>query len=221
MRLVVVQRSVPQRNELALDVLELDFDVRDRSLQNRRPVHQTLGPVDQAVVVHPLEDGLHGTRESVVHGEALATPVHTVADPTHLITDGATGFTFPVPDFLDELLATEVLLRLALAGELLLDQGLRRDPGVIHSRKPQHLESEHPLAATQRVHQGVVERMPHMQAAGHVRWGQHDRVRGLVGFRVGLEVTSVHPALIQICLYRAGIPAFRQCIGGVVWSLRR
>lgn len=31
------------------------------------------------------------------------------------------------------------------------------------------------------------------------------------------SVTGVDPALIQLCLYRTRVPAFRQGIGGVSW----
>ncbi len=193
-RLVVVQGAVPQRDQLALDVLELHLDVGDRRLQHGRPVDETLGPVDQAVVVHALEDGLDGAGQPVVHGEPVAAPVDAVTDAAHLAADGATGLALPVPHLVDEQLAAEVFLRLAVDGELLLDHGLRRDARVVHAGQPQHLVALHPLAAAQRVHQRVVERVTHVQAAGHVGRRQDDGIARLVAVRVRAEVTGVYPA---------------------------
>ncbi len=220
-RLVVVERAVAQRHEFAFDLLELDLDVGDRRLQHRRPVDQALGAVDQAVVVHALEDRLHGARETLVHREAIARPVDAVADTSHLALDGAAGLALPLPHLVDEQLAAEVFLRLAVDGELLLHHGLGRDARVVHAGEPQHLAALHALAAGQRVHQGVVERVTHVQAARDVRGRQHDRVAGLVACRVRLEVTGVHPPLIELGLDSAGVPALGEGICGILGVLWR
>ncbi len=193
-RLVVVERAVAQGNQLTLDVLELHLDVGDRGLQHRRPVHETLGAVDQALVEHALEDGLDGAGEALVHRETITTPVDAVTDAPHLATDGSTGFALPVPDLVDEQLAAEIFLGLSVGSELLLDDGLRGDTGVVHAWQPQHLVALHPLATAEHVHEGVIQGMAHVQAAGDVRGRQHDGVAGLVAGRVGLEVPGVYPA---------------------------
>ena len=112
--------------------------------------------------------------------------------------DGAAGFALPVPDLVDEQLAAEVFLGLAVDGELLLHHALGGDARVVHAGQPQHLVALHALAPGQRVHQRVVERVAHVQAAGHVRRRQHDRIRRLAAGRVGLEVAGVDPALVQV-----------------------
>ena len=94
----------------------------------------------------------------------------------------------------------------ARGGELLFHHRLGGDAGVVHTRQPQHLETLHALAAGQRIHQRVVQRMTHVQAAGHVGRGQHDRVRRFGAARIGSEVTGIHPALVQLALYRSRIP---------------
>ena len=204
------QRAVPERHQLALDVLVLDLEVRDRGLQHRRPVDQSLGLVDQPGVEEPLEDSADRARQAVVHGEPVAAPVHSVAEPAHLCGDGAAGVVLPVPDLVDEQLAAEVLFGLAVDRELLLHHGLGGDAGVVHARQPQHLVALHALAPGQRVHQRVVERVAHVQVAGHVGRRQHDRVRGLAAGRVGLEVAGLDPALVQLRLHRARIPGLGQ-----------
>ena len=195
-RFVVTQRSVPERHQLALDVSVGDFEVADRRLQHRRPVDQALGLVDQPGVVEPLEDRPHRTRQAIVHGESVAAPVHTVTEPAHLAADGAAGVMLPVPHLVDEQFAAEVFLGLAVNGELLFHHGLGGDAGVVHAGQPEHLVALHPLAPRQRVHHRVFESVAHVQAAGHVRRRQHDRVRGLAARRVGLEVAGVDPALV-------------------------
>ena len=220
-RFGVVQRPVSKRDEFALDVLELHLDVGDGRLQHRRPVDQPLGAVDQTVVEHALEHGLHGLGQAVVHGESLTAPVDTVADTTHLAADRAARLALPVPHLVDEQFATELFLGLSVGGELLLHHRLRGDARVVHSREPQHLVPEHALAPTQRVHQRVVEGVAHVQAARDVGRRQHDGVRRLVAGGIGLEITGIHPTPVQLGLYLAGVPALGQTVGWVVWGLWR
>lgn len=220
MRLIVVERAVAQRHQFAVDVLVGDLEVGDAGLQYRRPVHQAFGTVDEPGVVELLEDGLHGAGQALVHGEAIAAPVDAVAEAAHLALDGAAGFALPIPDLVDEEFAAEVFLGLAVDGELLLHHGLGGDAGVIHAGQPQHLITLHALAAGEDVHEGVVESVAHVQVAGHIGRRQHNRVRGLGGGGVGLEVTSGYPALVHVTLYLTGIPVLGEGIGTITRVLR-
>ena len=202
----VVERAVAERHQLAFDVNVVDLEVGDRRLEHRRPVDQPLGLVDQPGVVEPLEDGAHRPRQALVHGEPVAAPVHAVAEPAHLAADGAAGLALPVPDLFDEQLPAEVLLGLAVDRELLFHHALGRDARVVHARLPQHLVTLHPLAAGQGVHHGVFQRVAHVQAAGHVRRRQHDRVRGFGAGRVRLEVARVQPLLVDRAFDRSRDP---------------
>ena len=150
---------------------------RQRGQTARAPVDDPLGPVDQAVVEHPLEDRLHGVGQAVVQGEALAVPVDRVAQALHLAQDRAAGFVLPVPDLLHEQVAAVVVPGLAVDGQLPLHDGLGGDAGVVHAGQPQHLVAGHPVPAGQHVHQGVVESVSDVQVAGDVRWRQHDGER--------------------------------------------
>ena len=114
----------------------LDLDVGQRGQAARAPVDDALGAVDQAVVVQPLEDGLDGAGQALVHGEALAAPVDAVAEPAHLAEDLAAGLGLPLPDPLDERLAAQVVPGHALLGELALDHVLGGDAGVVHAGQP-------------------------------------------------------------------------------------
>ena len=133
-------------------------------------------------------------RQALVHGEPVAAPVDAVAECAHLPADRAAGVVLPVPHLLDEQLAAEVLLGLAVDCELLLHHGLGGDAGVVHPGQPQHLVALHPLAPGQRVHQRVVQRMAHVQAAGHVGRRQHHRVWRLAAVGVGGEILRLRPS---------------------------
>ena len=174
-----IDRAVADRHQLAGVLGVIDLDVGQRGATTRAPVDDPLGAVDQAVVVHPLEDGLHGGGQAVVQGEPLAAPVDGIAEPLHLAEDRAAVLLLPVPDLLHEQVPAEIVLGLAVDGEPALDQGLGGDPGVVHPGQPEHLVPGHPVPAGQDVHQRVVEGVPDVQVAGDVRRRQHDRERPL------------------------------------------
>ena len=152
-----VALAVPDRDELAVVVLVLHLDVGDGRQTARAPVDDALGAVDQLVVVEPLEDGLDGLGQPLVHGEALTGPGDAVAEAPHLAEDLAAGLVLPLPDALDERLAAQVVAGLALLGELPLDHVLRGDAGVVHAGLPQRLVALHALAAGEGVDERVLE----------------------------------------------------------------
>jgi hypothetical protein len=61
--------------------------------------------------------------------------------------------------------------------ELALDDHLGRDARVIRAGLPERLPTVHARETDQRVHQGVLERVTHVQRAGHVRRRDHDAIR--------------------------------------------
>ena len=60
--------------------------------------------------------------------------------------------------------------------QLPLDHHLGGDAGMVGAGLPQHVLAAHALEAAQHVLQRVVERMAHMQRAGHVGRRNHDAV---------------------------------------------
>ncbi len=88
-------------------------------------------------------------------------------------------------------------------------------------RAAQHLVALHALTAGEHVHEGVVEGVTHVQAAGDVRRRQDDRVPGLVARGVGLEVAGVDPLLVELRFDGAGVPALGKGVGGVLRVLWR
>ena len=191
----------------------------DSAVRHRgTPVDDPLGAVDQAVVVHPLEDGLHRPGQPRVHGEALARPVHAVAEAAHLAEDPAAGLLLPLPDPLDERLPTEVVPGEALLGQLPLDHVLGGDAGVVHARQPERVVALHAAAAGQRVHQRVLEGMAEVQRAGDVGRRDDDAERRLVGRlrSAGREVAPLDPPLVERPLYLR-----RNVLAGQVGTGRR
>ncbi len=114
--------------------------------------------------------------QAIVHGEALAAPVHGGAEPTNLPADVAARLVFPLPDFFQELFAAQVMTVQALGFKLALDQHLRGDARVVGTRLPEGVATLHAAEADQGIHDRVVETMAHVQAAGDVRRRNHDGV---------------------------------------------
>ena len=160
------------------------------------------------------------SRETFVEGKAFASPVDAVAEAAHLAEDPAAVLFLPLPDALDELLAPQVVAGPALLAELLLDLVLGGDAGVVHAGQPQRLVALHALAAGEGVHQGVLEGVAQVEGTGDVGRRDHDGVRRLLAGRVGLEVTALHPALVQLPLYLGRRVLGRQ-FGVAGWLLRR
>ena len=192
--LVAVGQRVAQVPEVALLVVVLHFQVGNGGVELGVPVDQALAAVDQAVLVQAHEGFLDRFGEAVVHGEALARPVHGGAQAADLAGDGAAGLVLPLPDLLEELLAAQVMTGDALRGQLALHHHLGGDAGVVGTRLPQGVAALHAAEADQRVHDGVVEAMAHVQAAGDVRRRDHDGV-GLAGALRG-EVVVLLPGLV-------------------------
>jgi hypothetical protein len=78
----------------------------------------------------------------------------------------------PVPDAPDEGTAAEVATGLSLGFELPLDHDLRSDSCVIGPDHPVGIESAHAVIPDERIHEGLLECVPHVQGAGNVGWGQ-------------------------------------------------
>src|SRR6185295_7254433 len=107
----------------------------------------------------------------------------------------------------------EVVARLALVLELALDHDLCRDAGVVGAHYPVGVEAAHAVVAHERVHQGLLEGVAHVQRAGYVGRRQLDAVRGRGAWKIRVsvaEITGRLPALVPALLYRLGLEAFFQ-----------
>ena len=119
----------------------------------------------------------------------------------------------PVPDALDEVIAPEVVARFALGFELALDDHLGGDAGMVGARLPQRVVALHAVIAGERVHERVLERMPHVQAAGDVRRRDHDAVRRALAGRA--EVPAAFPGFVPARLDGVRVVGLAQArVGG-------
>ena len=144
------------------------FQVAYCGMQFRVPVHQTFAAIDQALVEQAHEGRGDGLVQVGVHGEAFARPVGRGAEAAHLAGDGVAGIFLPLPHLFDELLAAQIVARDALRIELALDHDLCGDARVVGTRLPQGVIALHAVVARERVHQRLVEAVPHMQRAGDI-----------------------------------------------------
>ena len=105
----------------------------------------------------------------------------------------------PLPRMAEELFARERALVDALGLELLDDLGLRGDRRMVGSRHPAGVLALHPGAAHEHVLNRLVEHVPHVQHAGHVRRRDDHRIGlPLVGLRV--EHVVPHPVVVPFRL---------------------
>ncbi len=164
--------DVPER---AVFFFALDFEVAHRGLEHRVPVAQALAAVDEAFFVE-LHEGLgDDRREVVVHREVFAAPVHRVAHAAHLLGDGVARLLLPLPHARHEVLAAQVMAADLLLLQLAFHHDLGGDAGVVGARHPQRVVALHAVIAREAVHDRLVERMAHVQRAGHVGRRQLDR----------------------------------------------
>ena len=159
------------------------FQIGHGGLQHRIPVHEPLAAVDQTFVMQAYEHLGDGARETLVHGETVARPIDRGAKPAHLTCDGATGLAFPLPDPLDESFPTETCAGQAFSLEPPLHDHLRGDTGMVGAWLPQRRIAAHTAVAGECVHDGVLERMPHVQRARDVRRRDDDAIARSVPLR--------------------------------------
>ena len=95
---------------------------------------------------------------------------------------------FPVPHFIEEGFAAEVMARDVLGVELAFHHDLGGDAGVVGAGLPQRVVARHAVIAGEGVHQGVLEGVPHVQRASDIGRRQHDAVGGGVGVIASLEI---------------------------------
>jgi hypothetical protein len=97
----------------------------------------------------------------------------------------------------DQFLAAEVVAGLLLLAEdEPLHHRLRGDAGVVGAGHPQGVVTLHPPPADEHVLQRVVERVAHVQGAGHVRRRDDDREGFAIRVRVAVEVAALLPEFV-------------------------
>ena len=67
------------------------------------------------------------------------------------------------------------------------------DAGMIGARNPGGIVAAHTVVTGQAIHDGLIERMSHVQGAGNVRWRQLNTERGFVRVDGRGKVTALFP----------------------------
>src|SRR5262249_10708730 len=181
--------------------------------ENRIPIDQALAAIDQSLFAHAHEDFYDGARHLLVHREVARAlpfgvriaPVCGRPESPHLAGDGGARLLPPLPDTLDERLAPEVVPRSAFGLKLALDDDLGRDTGVVGTHDPIGVVAAHAVIPDEGVHQGLLERMPHVQRAGNVRRGQLYAIGGLALVGVRPEISAAFPEGIPARLDGRGL----------------
>ena len=197
--------------EAAGDILIFDLRVGERSAAVRAPVYHAAAFVNQTLLVQVAEGLADSLGTGLVHGEAAAVPVAGDAHALLLLDDTVAVLLLPLPDALKELFATEVIAGLALLlAEHFLDLYLRCDARVVDAWQPQRRVALHTLIAGHNVLKRGVQRVPHVELAGDVG-GRHDDGEGLlIGVYFALEITALHPHVVDLLLDRFRFIHFRK-----------
>ncbi len=216
-----IGQRVADRPEETVFLLAHHFQIGNRGFQHRIPVDQALAAIDQAFVVQFHESFDHGLGWHFVHREHTPRPVAGGTDAAHLALDGVARFLLPFPYFSDEALAPERVAGFTLAfdGQIARDDHLRGDAGVIGADLPQGVEATQAVVADQRIHQRVLEGVPHVQRAGDVGRRQQDGVGR--AFAAGREAAALLPVGVPAAFEIGGFVAFvharagrlRACVG--------
>ena len=114
--------------------------------------------------------------------------------------------------FAAELVAFDIL-----RFELSLHDNLRRDSGMVRSRQPQRVGAAHAVIARQRIHDGLVERVTHVQGAGDIGRRQLNAKRFGAGLVTGVEITAGFPQRIPLGFDGFRIKALGEFGHSVVW----
>ena len=208
----------------AVFLFALHFQVAHRAHQHRVPVDQALAAVNQALFIELDKCLGHRARQLGVHGEVLAAPVHRVTHAAHLCGDGLAAFLFPLPHLGDKGLSPQVMPANTLGLQLPLHHDLGGNAGVVGARYPDRVGAQHAVVAGKRIHDGLVERVPHVQRASHIGWRQLDGKSGCISMRrattsvAGLSVISALPFGAPMGFQGGGLEGFGQAVEPGLWQ---
>ena len=181
-----------------------DLFRREYGLCLRIPVDHPQAAVDQAFVIEIHKDLFHGFTADGIHREGGAVPVAAGTQAAQLLEDDAAVLLGPCPCMLEELLAGQVTFPDALLRQAVHHLGLGGDGGVVGSRHPERILSQHPRPAYKHVLQGVVHHMPHVEHARDIGRRNHDHI-GFAPVRFRVEVFVFEPVFVPLTLHAGGI----------------
>ena len=186
--------------KLSLPVVVLDLQVRQGCVTAGTPVDDVIALVDQPLIVQPYKDLPDRLRQPLVHGEPFSLPITGGTQAVELLENHTTVLLPPLPHLLHELFAAQGVAVGPLGVQLLLDNVLGGDPGMVCSRHPECFAPVHTLVPDQHILERVVKCMSHVKGAGDVGWRYDDTVRRSVGAFICVEVPIFHPEGVPLFL---------------------
>ena len=207
--------KLPQLTLRALVVL--DLEIRQCSPTGDAPVDEATIAVDEPLFVQTHECLDDCPRVVGLHGELQALPVQGAAHHLELFENAAAVALPPVPDALDELLASDVVAGFLLGrAQLAFHHHLGGDAGMVRARKPHGVVRGHAPPANKNVLDGAGERMAHVQRSRHVGGRNHDAEGRLGCGRISVEVATIQPLLVPAGLNSSRVVGLREIGHGVL-----
>ena len=200
--------GVKQMPEAAVLLLVLHLRVRNGRVAMGAPVHEPVPAVDLAFFIQAHEHFLHRVGAAFIHREAFTLPIAARTELAQLLHDAVAVGVLPVPCARKEAVAAEHILREPFLCHGFHDLCLRRDGSMVRAGQPERFEARHALIANDRVLKRLIERMPHVELAGDVRWGDHDAVRRLAAVGLRVKVSVLLPGFIEPAFHSAVVIGF-------------
>ena len=180
----------------------LNLDIAQCSVAVYAPVGDAGAFINQALFEQGAEHLANSLRAALVHREALTLPVAGNAQMLQLINDAVAILLLPFPNAFQELFTAQVIASLALFFfDNLFNLNLGCQACMVIAGHPQGVVAHHAVPADQDILQGVIQRMPHMQLTGDVRWGDNNTEGVLAFFYLSMKITMLFPEFIPFLLY--------------------
>ena len=186
---------------MALLIGMLHLRIGNGCLAHGAPVDDPGTFVDIAFLIEFEKYFLHRAGTALVHGEPFSFPVRGRTHFLQLIDNLSAVLLFPGPGVFQEFFSADFILVDSLFFQFFNDLYLCGNGGVIRSRLPERLISLHPFETDQDILHGIVQRMAHMQLTRYVWRGHHNGKGFLVRVYFGMEISFVHPVLINPVLH--------------------
>ena len=202
-----LDQRVAQMPQVAVFLFVLRLVIGDGRGAMRAPVHDALAAVNQVVVIPVAEHLAHALGVIVVHSEVRVGEINGATHALDLLDDESAVLVGPVPARIDELVTADLAARDALGSKLLVHLGLRGDASVVRSQDPARGTTAHAVEANERVLDGVIHSVAHMQLARDV--GRRDGHRAIADAGAATVIVALKPLVQHALLNGGGIVGFR------------
>ena len=98
--------AISNLNKFTGIIVVFYFNIRERCKATWAPIDDAFSAVDKPLIEELLKDCEYCLRKILIHRKCFARPVNRIAKASHLPKNLSAGFSFPIPDFLDEIFAT-------------------------------------------------------------------------------------------------------------------